>query len=237
MEDSIRAALAVHEKLGSELRRKFPHQALGRGDEGGWVAPLSNIEGVELLRVACEATRDELGISVHPGLDLAASEFFEKGRYHYQDRTLGPEEQVAFVGNLVDRYGLRFVEDPFDEEGYGEFTELTRAFGRQCLVVGDDLYTTREDRVRRGLEQNASNGVLIKVNQVGTLTSTFATVDYARSKGADLIASHRSGETGDSWLAHLALAIGARGIKTGVLGGERMAKLNELLRVARASGA
>ena len=237
VDESIRAALAVHEKLGSELRRKFPHQALGRGDEGGWVAPLSNIEGVELLRVACEATRDELGISVHPGLDLAASEFFEKGRYHYQDRTLGPEEQVAFVGNLVDRYGLRFVEDPFDEEGYGEFTELTRAFGRQCLVVGDDLYTTREDRVRRGLEQNASNGVLIKVNQVGTLTSTFATVDYARSKGADLIASHRSGETGDSWLAHLALAIGARGIKTGGLGGERMAKLNELLRVARASGA
>ncbi len=237
IDESIRAALAVHGRLGLELRRRFPKQALGRGDEGGWVAPLSNVEAIEMLAAACEATRDELGIAVHPGLDLAASEFFEKGRYHYHDQTLDPVGQLTFVSDLVERYGLRYVEDPFDEEAFEEFAELTRSVGGSSLIVGDDIYVTQEERVRRGLEHRASNAVLIKVNQVGTLTSTFATVDYARSKGAQLIASHRSGETTDSWLAHVALGIGARGIKTGILGGERMAKLNELLRVARASGA
>ena len=237
IDESIRAALAVHERLGLELKRRFPHQALGRGDEGGWVAPLSNVEAIEMLRSACESARDELGIEVDPGLDLAASEFYEKGRYHYQDRSLDPAEQLTFVGSLIDRYGLRYVEDPFDEEAFEEFAELTRSAGSSALIVGDDLYVTREERVRRGLERHASNGVLIKVNQVGTLSATFAAVDYARSQGAALVASHRSGETTDSWLAHIALGTGARGIKTGVLGGERMAKLNELLRVARASGA
>lgn len=236
IDESIRAALAVHGRLGAELHRRFPKHALGRGDEGGWVAPVSNVEGIELLATACEATRDELGIAVYPGLDFAASEFFEKGRYHYQDRTLDAAGQVTFVGQLVERYGLRYVEDPFDEEAFEEFAELTRSVGESSLVVGDDIYVTQEERVRRGLEHRASNAVLVKVNQVGSLTSTFRTVDYARSRRADLVASHRSGETTDNWLAHVALAIGARGIKTGVLGGERMAKLNELLRVARATG-
>lgn len=237
IDESIRAALQVHAHLGTDLKRRYPGHALGRGDEGGWVAPLTSEEAVEMLSRACEATRDELGIAVHPGLDLAASEFYEKGRYHYRTRSLTPAEQVSFVAGLIDRYDLRYVEDPFDEEAFEEFSELTRSSGRSCLIVGDDLYVTREDRVRRGLEARASNAVLVKVNQVGTLASTFATVDYARTQGAGLIASHRSGETADDWLSHIALAIGARGIKTGVLGGERMAKLNELLRVARASGA
>lgn len=237
IDESVRAAIAVHQRLGSELMRRFPGQALGLGDEGGWVAPLSNVEAIEMLTSACAATRDELGIAVNPGLDLAASEFFEKGRYHYRDRSLDPGEQVTFVSGLIDRYGLTYVEDPFDEEGFGEFAELTRSYRGAALIVGDDIYVSRAERVRRGLEQGASNAVLIKVNQVGTLSSTFETVDYSRSKGAELIASHRSGETTDSWLAHVALAIGARGIKTGIRGGERVAKLNELLRVARASGA
>ncbi len=237
IDESIRAAIDVHRRIGAELRRRFPTAALGRGDEGGWVAPVTSVDGLEILVGACRASRDELGIEVYPGLDLAASEFFEKGRYHYRDRSLDPAGQVQFVTDLVERYGIRYVEDPFDQEAFEEFAQLSSAVGRSTLVVGDDIYVTQEPRVRRGLEAKASNAVLIKVNQVGTLSGAFATVDYAHTKGAHLIASHRSGETPDSWLAHVALGIGARGIKTGILGGERVAKLNELLRLARAHGA
>jgi enolase len=237
IEDSIEAALHVHRWIGAKLHERFPKSALGRGDEGGWVAAIGNVDAIELLTEACAAVRDELHVEVHPGLDFAASEFFTNGRYHYRDQVLDGPGQVAFAETLTERYGLRFVEDPFDQEAFGEFAELTRRVGRKTLVVGDDLYVTQEARVRRGLEKEATNAVLIKVNQVGTLTGTFASVDYARSRGAALIASHRSGETPDSWLAHVALGIGARGIKTGVLGGERVAKLNELLRLARPTGA
>ncbi len=237
IEDSIEAALHVHRWIGAQLHARFPKSALGRGDEGGWVAPIGNVDAIELLTEACAAVRDELHVEVHPGLDLAASEFFTSGRYHYRDQVLDGPGQVAFVEGLVERYGLKYVEDPFDQEAFGEFAELTRRVGRSALVVGDDLYVTQEARVRRGLEKEATNAVLIKVNQVGTLTGTFASVDYARSRGAALIASHRSGETPDAWLAHVALGIGARGIKTGVLGGERVAKLNELLRLGRPTGA
>ncbi|MFZ0699170.1 MAG: enolase C-terminal domain-like protein [Thermoplasmata archaeon] len=237
IEESIDAAIRVHRWIGAKLHERFPKAALGRGDEGGWVAPVGNVEAIELLTEACAAVRDELHVEVHPGIDLAASEFCTNGRYHYRDQVLDGMGQVAFVEKLVQRYGLRFVEDPFDQEAFGEFAELTRRVGDSTLVVGDDVYVSQEARVRRGLEEAATNAVLIKVNQVGTLSGTFATVDYARSRGAALIASHRSGETPDSWLAHLALGIGARGIKTGVLGGERVAKLNELLRLARPTGA
>ncbi len=237
IEESIEAAIHVHRWIGASLHARFPRAALGRGDEGGWVAPLGNVEAVELLTEACAAVRDELHVEVHPGLDLAASEFYTNGRYHYREQVLDGTGQVAFVEKLVERYGLRFVEDPFDQEAFGEFADLTRRVGGSTLVVGDDVYVSQEARVRRGLEEGATNAVLIKVNQVGTLSGTFATVDYARAHGAALIASHRSGETPDSWLAHVALGIGARGIKTGVLGGERVAKLNELLRLARPTGA
>ncbi len=237
IDESVRAALDVHRRIGAELRRRLPTAALGRGDEGGWVAPLGSVDALEILVAACAASRDELGIEVHPGLDLAASEFFAKGRYRYRDRSLDPAEQVRFVIDLVERYGIRYLEDPFDQEAFEEFAQLSTAVGRSTLIVGDDIYVTQEARVRRGLEVRATNAVLIKINQVGTLSGAFATVDYARTHGAQLIASHRSGETPDSWLAHVALGIGARGIKTGVLGGERVAKLNELLRLARAHGA
>ncbi|MEM0129312.1 MAG: enolase [Thermoplasmata archaeon] len=237
IDESIRAAIDVHRRIGAELHRRYPAAALGRGDEGGWVAAISSAEAVEILAAACAASRDELGISVHPGIDMAASELYHDGRYRYRDRSLDPAGQLGFVVDLIDRHGLRFVEDPFDQEAFAEFGELTRQVGRSVLVVGDDIYVTQRSRIERGLSQHASNGVLIKVNQVGSLTGTFAACDAARAAGASLVASHRSGETPDAWLAHVALGIGARGIKTGVLGGERMAKLNELLRLARARGA
>ena len=234
-DDSVRAAVRVHAVIGETLHARSPKQALGRGDEGGWVAAISNVDALEILADACARVRDETGLSVHPGLDLAASEFYVDGRYRYQDQTLDTEGQIAYVAKLVDRYGLKYVEDPFDQEEFDAFAELTHQVGNQALVVGDDLYVTRDERLRRGIERRSTNAVLIKVNQVGTLTDTLATVDRARSNGLATVTSHRSGEVPEGWLAHVALGTGARGLKCGVLGGERVAKLNELLRLGRAS--
>ncbi len=234
-EDAIRAAVRVHQLLGEALHRRYPKAALGRGDEGGWVAAVGNVEALELLRDACDGARDELHLAVHPGLDFAASEFFRDGQYRYRDQTLDAEGQAGFVAHLVDRYGIRYVEDPFDQEAYESFAALNQAIGDRVLLVGDDIYCTNVARLGPGIERNASNAALIKVNQVGTLTDTLATVDLARAHGLATVASHRSGEVPDAWLAHVALGIGARGLKCGVLGGERVAKLNELLRLGRAT--
>jgi enolase len=229
---SIPAALAVHRKVGAALHARFPKAALGRGDEGGWVAPVTSLEGLEILARACEEVRDELHVPVHPGLDLAASEFYSERRYRYRDQTLDGPGQLGFLAGLVERYDLRYVEDPFDEEQYDLFAQLTQRVGSRSLVVGDDLYTTRLERLERGIALGATNAVLIKVNQVGTLTDTWATVDRARAVGYRTVSSHRSGDVPEGWLAHLAVASGAAGLKCGLLGGERVAKLNELLRVA-----
>ncbi len=233
--DSIRAAVRVHELLGAELHRRYPKAALGRGDEGGWVAAIGNVEALELLSEACAKARDELHLSVHPGLDLAASEFFTDGRYRYKEQTLDAEGQETFVARLVDRYGLKYVEDPFDQEAFESFAHLTRAVGDRTLIVGDDLYCTNVDRLRRGIDHRSTNAVLIKVNQIGTLTDTLAAVDLAGANALATVTSHRSGEVPEGWLAHVAVGTGARGLKCGVLGGERVAKLNELLRLGRAT--
>jgi enolase len=233
---SIRAALRVHTLVGEELHRRYPTVALGRGDEGGWVAAIPNVEGLEILAGACAAARDELHIAVHPGLDLAASEFYHDGHYRYKERMLDPAEQVAFVSGLVDEYGLKYVEDPVDQEAFGDFAAVTRAVGDRTLVVGDDVYATDSVRLQRGIEARSSNAILIKVNQVGTLTDTLRTVDLAGQHAMATVTSHRSGEVPDAWLAHVALGTGARALKCGLLGGERIAKLNELLRLGRATG-
>jgi enolase 1/2/3 len=232
MADAVRAAIEVHHAVGEALHTKFPDLALGRGDEGGWVAPVGSLEGLEILARACEEVRDRSHLPVHPGLDLAASEFFSDGHYRYKDRTLDAAGQHAFLVQLVERFDLRYVEDPFDEEAFDSFAEFTHAVGDRTVVVGDDLYTTSLARLERGIAERSSNSVLIKVNQVGTLTDTFATVDRARSAGWSTIASHRSGDLPEGWLAQFAVGAGSRGLKCGILGGERVAKLNELLRVA-----
>jgi enolase len=234
-ERSVSAALRVHALIGAELHRLFPDRALGRGDEGGWVAAIGNEQALEILTGACARAREELKVEVHPGLDLAASEFYTDGRYRYKDRTLDPEGQVDFVAGLVDRYGLRYLEDPIEQDAFDGFAAVTRAVGQRTLVIGDDLYVTRASRLATGIEHRSTNAVLVKVNQVGTLTETLKTVDLARSSGLATITSHRSGEVPEGWLAHVAVGTGARGIKCGVLGGERVAKLNELLRLGRAT--
>ncbi len=232
-EESVRAALRVHALVGEALRARQPDRALGRGDEGGWVASISNVEALEILTAACERARDELKIDVRPGLDLAASEFYRDGKYRYREQTLDGEGQLGFLTKLVDRYGLTYLEDPFDEESFDLFASLTAAVGSRVKVVGDDLYVSRRERLEEGIRRRSSNAVLIKVNQTGTLTDTFRTVDLARAHAIATVTSHRSGDLPEGWLAHVALASGAWGLKCGLLGGERAAKLNELLRLGR----
>lgn len=234
-EESVRAALRVHTLIGEALRRRQPDRALGRGDEGGWVASIGNLEALDLLAEACTRARDELKIDVTPGLDLAASEFCHEGKYRYREQTLDGEGQLGFVAGLVDRYGLTFLEDPFDQEAFDLFAQLTRAVGSRVEVVGDDLFVSRKERLEEGIARGSTNAILIKVNQTGTLTDTMATVDLARSRDLATVTSHRSGDLPEGWLPHVALASGARGLKCGLLGGERAAKLNELLRLGRAA--
>ncbi|HZY92797.1 MAG TPA: enolase [Thermoplasmata archaeon] len=234
--DAVRAAIAVHAAVGETLQRKYPKHALGRGDEGGWVAPVGNLEALEILVGACQEVTDRLHVPVHPALDLAASEFYRDGKYRYKEQTLDDEGQLGFLTGLVDRFGLRYVEDPFDQEAFDLSARFTQAVGSRTLVVGDDLYTTSTERLRRGVERRSTNSILIKVNQVGTLTDTLRTVDEARRHGVSTITSHRSGDLPEGWLAHLAVGFGSAGLKCGLLGGERVAKLNELLRLGAATG-
>ncbi|HIG63531.1 MAG: phosphopyruvate hydratase [Methanobacteriota archaeon] len=227
---AIDANTAVHREVGAALRERFPDTALGKGDEGAWVAPLENVAALELVVEAAQSVADETGVDIRPGLDLAASEFYRDGKYHYRDRSLTPEEQVDFVVSLIEDYSLHSVEDPLDQEDFESWAALTAR--TDALVIGDDLYVTNVARLAKGIELEATNAILIKPNQIGTLTDTIATVALAREAGLATVISHRSGETTDTAIAHLGVAFGCHAIKTGAVGGERIAKLNELVRIA-----
>src|SRR2546426_418446 len=213
------------------LMKRLPGVPLGRGDEGAWVAQLQDEEALSLLADVCRKVEREAGFPVRPALDFAASEFYRGGKYRYRDRALSAKDQIDFVERLARDFSLFSVEDPFDQEDFGSFTELTKRIGDRCKVIGDDIFVTNVERLRRGIEQHAANAILIKPNQIGTLSETRAAVDLAHSAGYATVMSHRSGETTDDTIAHLAVAFGCLGIKTGAVGGERIAKLNELIRI------
>jgi len=221
----------VHALVRDALMKRLPGVPLGRGDEGAWVAQLQDEEALSLLADVCRGVEREAGFPVRPALDFAASEFYRGGKYRYRDRALSAKEQVDFVERLAGDFSLFSVEDPFDQEDFGSFTELTKRIGDRCKVIGDDIFVTNVERLRRGIEQRAANAILIKPNQIGTLSETRAAVDLAHSAGYATVMSHRSGETTDDTIAHLAVAFGCLGIKTGAVGGERIAKLNELIRI------
>ncbi len=229
--DSVNANAQAHARVGEALRSKFPEAAIGRGDEGAWTAAIADEEALRLVVEACTQIEDELGFPCRPALDMAASEFYHKGKYRYRDRARTPEEQIDYVSELIDEYELYAVEDPLEQDDFGGFAELTSRVGDRCLIIGDDLFVTNVERIRSGVEAGSANGVLIKPNQIGTLTDTWKAVDYAHGHGLQTVLSHRSGETTDATIAHIAVAFRCEGIKTGAVGGERIAKLNELIRI------
>jgi enolase len=230
-QDSVFANAAVHKRVKEKLIEKLPNVAIGKGDEGAWLASINNEEALDILSAACGEISESVGFDCRLGLDMAASEFFKNGVYRYREGEMSADGQVDFVADLVEEYDLFSVEDPFHEEDYESFAQLTDAVGDRCLVVGDDLFVTNIGRLEKGVEMKAANAILLKPNQIGTLTDMIETVDYARKNGYQMVMSHRSGETNDESIAHLSAAFGCLAIKTGAVGGERTAKLNELIRI------
>jgi enolase len=225
------ANAAVHDLVGKALKEKLPGASIGKGDEGAWNAPVGNMEALELLVAACDKVRSDSGVEVRPALDLAATEFYRDGGYQYKEGRRSPADQVEFVSALIEDFGLVSVEDPLQEEDFVGFHNLRKKVGESALVMGDDLFCTNPERLERGIKLEAGNAILIKVNQIGTLSDTYKAIDLARRAGYKHVVSHRSGDTTDEFIAHLAVGTGAWGLKTGAIGGERVAKLNELVRI------
>jgi enolase len=229
--EAVFANAAVHKAIKSILKGR--RIACGKGDEGAWAPSITDAEAFEIVSEAAGTVSDELDLSMRIGLDVAASQLWhEDGAfYHYRDKNRTTEDQISYISELVDRYDLIYVEDPLHEEDFSGFSDLTAQVGDRCLICGDDLFVTSVSRIFEGVEQGSANCVLIKPNQVGTLSDTFEAVHLAHSNGMDTVMSHRSGETTDATIAHLATAFHCIFLKTGVVGGERTAKLNELIRI------
>jgi len=227
---AIETNAAVHKEVAKILKEKFPNIALGKGDEGAWVAPLENVEALELVTKAVDNVHKETGVEVRTGLDVAASEFYKNGNYVYKEQTLTPEEQVDFMLGLIEEYDLHSVEDPLDQNDFESWASLTDQ--TDSLIIGDDLYVTNSERLKEGIEKKSTNSILIKPNQIGTLTDTIKAVEMAKGAEMATVISHRSGETTDASIAHLGVAFESHAIKTGIMGGERIAKLNELVRIS-----
>ena len=227
---AIETNAAVHKEVAKILKEKFPNIALGKGDEGAWVAPLENVEALELVTKAVDNVHKETGVEIRTGLDVAASEFYKKGKYVYKEQTLTPEEQVDFMLGLIEEYDLHSVEDPLDQNDFQSWASLTDQ--TDSLIIGDDLYVTNSERLKQGIDMKSTNSILIKPNQIGTLTDTVKTVELAKNSDMATVISHRSGETTDTSIAHLGVAFESHAIKTGIMGGERIAKLNELVRIS-----
>ena len=227
---AIETNAAVHKEVAKILKEKFPNIALGKGDEGAWVAPLENVEALELVTKAVDNVHRETGVEIRTGLDVAASEFYKNGKYVYKEQTLTPEEQVDFMLGLIEEYDLHSVEDPLDQNDFQSWASLTDQ--TDSLIIGDDLYVTNSERLKQGIDMKSTNSILIKPNQIGTLTDTVKTVELAKNSDMATVISHRSGETTDTSIAHLGVAFESHAIKTGIMGGERIAKLNELVRIS-----
>ncbi|GAB6284121.1 MAG: phosphopyruvate hydratase [Methanoregula sp.] len=229
VQDAVFANAAVHRNVKALLTKRGI--AAGKGDEGAWAPQIDDALAFELIAEATGLVADEMNISVDMGIDVASSQMWNGEGYKYRDRVRSTEEQIAYIAELVDHYDLVYVEDPLHEEDFDAFAELNDQVGNRCLVCGDDIFVTQVDRIQQGIELDSANCVLIKPNQVGTLTDTFDAVHLAHANGLDTVMSHRSGETTDTTIAHLATAFSCVFLKCGVVGGERIAKLNELIRI------
>ncbi|PSQ65014.1 MAG: phosphopyruvate hydratase [Halobacteriales archaeon SW_9_67_24] len=231
--DAVFANARVHAAVGEILADRDVPAA--KGDEGAWAPAIDDGEAFEIVDEATEQIAEEVGFDIGFGLDVAATELYDadgddEGVYRYGDTERTPDEQIEYVADLVDEYDLVYVEDPLDEEDFEGFAELTEQVGTETLICGDDLFVTDVERLDRGIEAGAANAILVKPNQIGTLSDAFDATERAVENGLAPVISHRSGETEDTTIAHLAVATAAPYVKTGAVGGERTAKLNELIR-------
>ena len=233
--EGVRACVEIYHALKGILKERGLQTAVG--DEGGFAPDLeSEIEAIELIMEAIKKAGYHPGKDIMISLDVAASEWKsdEIGQYLLpkQQRSYTTKDLIEEWEDLVDKYPVFSIEDPLDENDWSGWQELTRLVGEKAALVGDDLFVTNKKRLQRGLDTKSANAILIKPNQIGTVTETMETVRLAQQKGYKIIMSHRSGETEDTFIADLAVALNTGYIKTGApCRGERTAKYNRLLAI------
>ena len=229
--EAVRTGAEVYHALKSVLKQKG--LSTGLGDEGGFAPSLdSNRAALDLIGEAVSAAGFTLGTDIALAMDVAASEFHEKGSYGFEGGSKSSDEMVAYYTELVDAYPIVSIEDPLDEEDWDGWKAMTDALGGRIQLVGDDLFVTNVERLQRGIDTGTANALLVKVNQIGSLTETLDSVDLAHRNGMRCMMSHRSGETEDVTIADLAVATNCGQIKTGAPArSDRVAKYNQLLRI------
>ena len=234
--EALRYGAEVYHSLKSVLKERG--LSTGLGDEGGFAPNLdSNAEALDLILEAIEKAGLKPGEDVALALDVASSEFFEDGKYQFEGEGRDTDYMVNYYKELVEKYPIVSIEDPLSEDEWDDWKALTDAIGDKVQLVGDDLFVTNPERLAKGIEMGAANALLVKVNQIGSLTETLDAVELAHRNGFRSMTSHRSGETEDTTIAHIAVATNSGQIKTGAPArSERVAKYNELLRIEKELG-
>ena len=229
--EALRTGAEVYHALKSVLKKKG--LSTGLGDEGGFAPNLeSNRAALDLIGEAVSAAGLSLGTDIALAMDVAASEFHDGGSYTFEGTKLSSDEMIAYYTELCDAYPIVSIEDPLDEEDWDGWKAMTDALGGRIQIVGDDLFVTNVERLQRGIDTGTANALLVKVNQIGSLTETLDSVDLAHRSGMRCMMSHRSGETEDVTIADLAVATNCGQIKTGAPArSDRVAKYNQLLRI------
>jgi enolase len=232
--EAATANAQIHKKIGDALKKKDKLFSGGKSSEGAWVANIGNDAAFEVISKACEEVGNELDFECGFGIDVAASSIWkekeEKYVYQRDGKKRDAGEQLEYLLDLIEKYHLAYVEDPFHEEDFESTAELTEK-AKNCLICGDDLFTTNNERLSHGITLNSASAIIIKVNQIGTLTDAAETIENAQRHGYATVMSHRSGDTCDWHIAQLAVAYKCPIIKTGVVEGARIAKINELIRL------
>ena len=229
--ESLRWGAEIYHSLKSVLKSKG--LATSIGDEGGFAPDLaSNRAALDLILEAIELAGFKAGSDIGLAMDVAATEFFENGKYKFEGKELTAEQMITYYRELVAAYPLLSIEDPLDEDDWDGWRNLTAQLGDKIQIVGDDLFVTNPERLQRGIENKSANALLVKVNQIGTLSETIVAVTLAHNNNFKSMMSHRSGETEDTTIADLAVALNCGQIKTGAPArSERVAKYNQLLRI------
>ena len=229
--ESLRWGAEIYHSLKSVLKKKG--LATSIGDEGGFAPNLdSNRAALDLILVAIEGAGFKVGSQIALAMDVAATEFFHEGKYEFEGKSLTSEQMITYYSDLVSNYPLVSIEDPLDENDWSGWAKLTAELGEKIQIVGDDLFVTNPERLAKGIESKTANALLVKVNQIGTLTETIDAVNMAHENNYKSMMSHRSGETEDTTIADLAVALNCGQIKTGAPArSERVAKYNQLLRI------
>ena len=234
--EGLRYGAEIYQSLKSVLKKRG--LATSIGDEGGFAPNLeSNRAALDLIIEAVEKAGYKMGSDIGLAMDVAATEFYKDGSYHFEGSILSATEMINYYQGLLDSYPLLSIEDPLSEDDWSGWADITKAMGANVQLVGDDLFVTNPTRLAQGISQGCANALLVKVNQIGTLTETLAAVDMAHKAGYRSMMSHRSGETEDTTIADLSVAALCGQIKTGAPArSERVAKYNQLLRIEEELG-